>query len=350
MIMFGNLKPEHFELVSECATKYRVTDAGKQVLHSSFVNDEDGGCLNYFNFLKALLAELERFLKEGILPDGMTATTDFKMCENCGGQDKTDFDRLRHCSDCFPGVTFTKAGPCLILNYKTTHRGQETSIMVSIDLIPLLPCPEKNPIPIHRLVTHCLIKGDLPNWQPYLKKFVWTDCLLPETLSSPKLPIDGYIALKLLHVESDTDNFILRPGQTMAMENLEHEKVKLAYCFLKALRTTMGVNLSSYQLKKIILLRDLTCQAQTVPDVIRLVFVALNHPHLKAVFQGHKFKNRHDPHSIQFVIDYAKWQSELDKYTSKRTKDGSYYWIPLTVKEKGRSLISLWKYRFQYGY
>ena len=324
MMMFGNLGPEDFELVEGSATKYRVTEAGRRKLHPSFV--DQNGFLNYFNFLEALLMELQRFLREGNLPDGMSAIADFEMCESCGRRGESDFAELKHCKKCFPGVTFTKAGPCLILKRTRVHNGQEVSMMVSIDLIPLLPCPEKNPIVMFNLVTAALFCALLPNWLPYTRKFVRTDCLLPEAQSSPNLPEDGYVAFKVLHVSSDEDTFILRPGQTLAMENLQNEKLKKTYCYLKALKTIMGVGYSSYQLKKVLLLEDFSRQAQTAEDAIQLLFVALNHPHLKPGFHGHVFK---DSDGNNCKIDYEFWQDIMDENASNQEKNDVYYMIPL---------------------
>ena len=116
------------------------------------------------------------------------------------------------------------------------------------------------------LVTKNLVDGTLPNWLPYLQKFVKSDTLLPEVLGSPTRPKDGYTAMKLLHTDSDKDLFILRPGQTLAMENLQEPKLKKTYCYLKALKNIMKVSISSYSLKKVLLLRDFTCLLYTSPS------------------------------------------------------------------------------------
>ena len=143
------------------------------------------------------------------------------MCNDCGKEDGA-FGHLKHCENCRPAVTFTKAGPCGILD--------DNGTVVSIDLIPLLPCPKKDPIVMFDKVTTSLVSGSLPNWLSYLQKFVKSDTLLPEALGSPTEPKDGFISMKLLHALSDEDMFILRPGQTLAMKNLQDPKLRKTHC------------------------------------------------------------------------------------------------------------------------
>ena len=128
MMLFDNLKPEHFEL-TESATKFKVvTHEGKQLL-KEFLDTE--GNLDYFKLLELLLTELERFLREsGGLLEGMTVN--FVRCEH-KEEGVGAFDRLKHCKICLPAITYTEAGPCLIF--------KDGNTIVSIDLIPLLPCP-----------------------------------------------------------------------------------------------------------------------------------------------------------------------------------------------------------------
>ena len=293
-ILFDCAKPDHFEL-TDSATKYKVTKEGKPVW-KNFLDPE--GNLDYFKFLELLLTELERFLKEsaGWL-EGMTVS--FNKCEHKVKGDGA-FDHLKHCDICLPAVTFTKAGPCLIL--------KDGDTIISIDLIPLLPCPEKDPIKMFGLVTSHLVKGNLPNWLPYLQKFVKSDTLLPEVLGNPNLPEDGYTAMKLLQADSDNDLFILRPGQTLAMQNLQEPKLKKTYCYLKALKSLMGVEISSYQLKKVLLLEEFSQLAGTATDATHLLYLALTHHHLHSAFHGHEFEASGERRKI----DFDAWKRSVD--------------------------------------
>ena len=313
-IHFDNLKPNDFEL-TDSATKYKVTEEGKPLL-TKFMDDE--GNLDYFKFLELLLAELERFLKEGCL-EGMTVS--FARCEHKvkgGGA----FHFLKHCENCLPAVTFTKAGPCLIL--------KDGNEIISIDLIPLLPCPVKDPIKMFGLVTSYLVEGNPPNWLPYLKKFVKSDVLLPEVLGNPKLPEDGYTAMKLLQADSDHDLFILRPGQSLAMQNLQQPKLKRTYCYLKALKSLMGVDLSSYQLKKVLLLEEFSQLAGTAVDATHLLYLALTHHHLHSAFHKQAFNTK--TMKIPREIDFDAWKKAVDEHEeASGGKDPICTGIPLKI-------------------
>ena len=300
MVLFANLKPYFFRL-TKLPTVYKIiTEEGRRLL-KQFLSGE--GNLDYFHFLEEFLNELRQFIRKGAFR-GMEVS--FTRCRHQVRGDGGFFDQFKHCKDCLPAVTFTKAGPCMIF--------KDGNTTVSIDLIPLLPCPEKDPIKMFGLVTTGLMQGTLPNWLPYTKKFVKSDVMLPEALSSPIKPKDGCTAMKLLHGESNENVFILRPGQTLAMSNLQEPKLKKAYCYLKALKTLMKADISSYGLKKVLLLEDFASLAGTAWDASELVHLALNHPHLKPVFHGHDFKGRR---GRMMQIDYEKWDKhKLEKNTS----------------------------------
>ena len=227
-IFFTNLKPEFFAL-SNCATNYRVTEAGRQVLNPHFVGSK--GFLNYFSFQETLLTELARFFATQSLPKGMTVQQKSSpMCNDCG-KEKGAFGHLKHCKNCLPAVTFSKSGPRGILN--------DNGTIVSIDLIPLMPCPEKTPIVMFDKVAPCLVSGNLPNWLPYLKTFIKSDTLLPAAVASLTDTKDGFIAMNLLHALSNEDMFILRPSHTLVMEELQDPKFKKTYGFLESLKNVI---------------------------------------------------------------------------------------------------------------
>ena len=151
-------------------------------------------------------------------------------------------------------------------------------------------------------VTSSLVRRSLPNWLSYLEKFVVSDALLPEVLGAPILPKEGYISMKLLHTLSDDDMFILRPGQPLAMKNLQNPKLKKTYCYLKSLKSLMKLELTSYSLKKVLLLEDFTQQAVRVKDAVELLYAAVNHPYLKEFF------------TFSFVTEEGEWKIDFPKW------------------------------------
>ena len=71
------------------------------------------------------------------------------------------------------------------------------------------------------------------------------------------------------------------------MQNLQEPKLKRTYCRLKALKTVMGVGISSYGLKNVLLLKDFSYLAKNIHDEYNILHTPLNHPYSKLVFQGH---------------------------------------------------------------
>ena len=322
-IFFDKLKPEHFDL-SDSPTQYVVTESGVQELGTCFVDQ----CrhLNYFKFLEILLDSINEFIHQATLPEGMTVSSWLTMCHDCRTGEEGEIGHLKHCDNCLPAVTFTKAGPCCILD--------DNGTVVSIDLIPLLPCPEKDTVTLFEKVMGALVDGNLPNWLSYLKKFVRSDTLLPEALSSPKKPKDGYISMKLLHARSDQDCFILRPGQTLAMKNLRNPKLKMTYCFLKALKSLMEVDLSSYSIKKVLLLEEFGERTKEAKDAFELLFIALSHPHLMPSFQKvFEISPGDDDDMVKRKIDFDKWRVWIADNVAREEafrQDWEYKCIPLT--------------------
>lgn len=318
-LLFKRLKAKHFRLVGASVTKYKVTAMGKAFLHPSFLDSESN--LNYFGLFEQLLKEVKQFLETVDLPKGMSV-----KFENCSHKFDGDgnFDHLKHCKTCLPAVTFTKAGPCVIL--------RDGDVVISIDLIPLLNCPELDPLNMFERVTTALIHQDLPDSLPYLKKFVKCDDILPEAINSQSK--EGFTSLKLLHARSDEHMFILRPRQSLDMQNLNNPMLKRTYCLLKGLKCLMDVELSSYSIKKVLLLEDFTRQAGTATDSTHLLYLAISHPHLKPFFVGKVFEQESDNGKERVEMDFDKWSEWIKSYTNEKIGKSGYFSnnIPLMRK------------------
>ena len=318
-LLFKKLKAEHFQLVNNSSTQYKLTTEGKKLIHPDFVQWDNN--LDYFRLLEELLKTLEQFLRRAELPPGMYVS--FKKCTHKVNGDG-NFDHLKHCSKCLLAVTFTKAGPCASL--------WDGDVLFSIDLIPLFCCPESNPMRMFGRVTGSLFSGDLTDWLPYTKKYVKSDCVFPEAMTSQSK--EAFTSLKLLHARNNKHMFILRPRQSLAMTNLQDPKLKRTYCFLKALKSLMNVDLSSFSIKRVLLLEDFTQQAQTAHDSIHLLFLAISYPHLKPYFIGKIFEWERETWKgrikMRGQIDFARWSEVMEDnkpFTGVRSCE--YNWIPL---------------------
>ena len=196
----------------------------------------------------------------------------------------------------------TRAGPCIVLEYLES----DLWTLISIDIIPLFPCPESNPVVLYNLVTRTLIREEPQGWRKYLKRFLKTNRILPESIALIKDTAKPYICMKILNFDSREPNFILRPGQILEIDELQDERLKTVYIWMKALKDHFRAEVKSYFLKKVLLLPAHMAKLSKEEDQrqeesnrsseeeLKLLFLCLSHPTLKVVFEKY--------------IDYTNWE------------------------------------------
>ena len=86
-----------------------------------------------------------------------------------------------------------------------------------------------------------------PGWYKYLKCFLNTDQIFPESQAFGKEASKSQVCLKVLNFEAHKANFILRPGQILDINELEDERLKTVYCHMKALKAHFEADVKSYR-------------------------------------------------------------------------------------------------------
>ena len=76
----------------------------------------------------------------------------------------------------------------------------------------------------------------------------------------------------------------------------------------------MGI--SSYQLKKVLLLEEFSQLAGTAKDATHLLYLALTHHHLHSAFHGHGF----DALGKRWKIDFDAWKKSVDNGLDRESK------------------------------
>ena len=306
-VEFEAMEAGHFE-IGDTAMKYLVSAVGKSLLEG-FCSDD--GSLDMTKFLEKLLRTvLNCIQQEDVLPQNVRAmpgSTNWMPCAECKEKNEKD-PRVppTHCKNCIPAVAMTRAGPCIVLEYLE-------STLISIDIIPLFPSPEKNPVVLYNVVTRTLIREEPSGWRKYLKRFLKTDRILPESIALVGDTSKPYICMKIINFEADQSNFILRPGQILEIAELQDEMLKTVYILMKALKDHFKADVKSYFLKKVLLLPDHLAMAKSEASTnqqgqtesgelhkeeLQLLFRCLSHPTLKVVFEKH--------------IDYVKWKNNIE--------------------------------------
>lgn len=252
----------------------------------------------------------------------------FKPCDKCltqEGEDKPPEFCTTHCTHCLPPVTMTKMGLCLL----ATHNG----VLISIDIIPGLANPENDPLKLHDMVTRTLLQDNPPNWLAYLKKYLKTDRILPEALAyADQKQLLKPVSMKVLHFGpggKEQDNFILRAGQILDMEELENPKLKKVYCTLKVLKVALGVSIQSYLMKKVLLLQDFLSYVKGAFDEFQILQLAMSHPHLRGHFFDRVYKTEAGD---QFIIDRDAWKSHLKVVLSDKEDWLSHFRSAIPIK------------------
>ena len=225
-----------------------------------------------------------------------------------------------HCKKCSFPVTQTKCGACLIFAWKLADesRGWRRRIheeVITVDIIPVLPLAWPSLNDIFGIVTRTLVTDRPANWLDHMLKFMKQDRLLPEHYERmhEKFERFFYVGIKLLNY-GESKNFVIRPGQKFQIEKFfadkengkELSELALTFCRIKAIRKILGVKVSPYFIKKVILTDDIRSKISAQNCCCENIYNVLEHPDLKFAFKH--------------MIDYDKWKKCHKKIPIRRDK------------------------------
>ena len=130
---------------------------------------------------------------------------------------------------------------------------------VTVDLITGLPVPESDTLKIYSENLTNLLREKPTGWQKVLESHCSRDRVIPddmEEMMKQKVPTaqqpTNYISVKLMSW-GPGENYQIRPGQTIKVQQFDDPKLREAYLALKWLIKTFKLNVSSYMLKKALL-------------------------------------------------------------------------------------------------
>ncbi len=110
-------------------------------------------------------------------------------------------------------------------------------------------------INLYDVIVRGLVDKQPPNWLEYLKKHLKQDRILPDAFEeqvNSERPI--LVGLKLIHYGQE-NNFILRAAQRMDVTEFDNNpRLKIVYQNIKYLKSVLGIQLSSYLVKKVLFL------------------------------------------------------------------------------------------------
>ena len=279
-----------------------------------------------------MLISLQKGLKSAIKspywPNDLSCDTDkWTECPDCKKESqkirKSRYSPQTHCDHCFPAVTHTKLGPCLIFQW-----GRE-KIPLTVDLIPVFPVnnpDDKTLLSLFNITIKTLLEKKPENWLKHFEGIIERDRLLPESFaSSLEKDTTGTfdVAIKILNY-GESNNIIIRPGQNLEVANEfdseeQGELLRNVYTHAKALREVLRLNIKSYFLKKILLQDETKKVIKASRRLDEGLLILLSHQEVKKSFKGD--------------IDFNHWERNIEqqkKGEHGRSKDKMYPYIPLT--------------------
>ena len=306
-LLFKELRGECF-VISNSALKLEIVARGRELMKDWMTDDF---CLDMYAILKDLLKTLQDCLKKcsPSLPAAVNPVShriDWSPCSRCREENENSGEPWVHCESCIPSIAMSKAGAVVILRHLRS--------MVSIDVIPLFPTTEGDTVKLHKLVRDTLANVKPLGWRKYLERFNKVDHILPEAMDAVQPIKNPLICLKILNFGAGVPNFILRPGQILAVNELNKPFLKDIYCMMKALKAHFAASLKSYSLKNVILSKEyVDLSEEDTSSRIDVLFEALQHPLLKVEFEKY--------------IDYDAWEQKIRE--ARSAGDDRHYLVPL---------------------
>ena len=316
---FKELLPTDIEFL-DTALALRITGRGKKVMKRWIDSDN---CLDMTQFMKSILDTLQDCLRisQSRLPSNITLASsqiEWTPCQSCIDRHKENKENNKveiatpwsHCGECIPNIALSKSGPCVVLRLLES--------LVSIDIIPLFASPESDPEKLFKLVVDTLTNEKPPEWRSYHDKFVKKCKILSEELGFLKKISNPQITMKVLNFEPESSNYILRPSQPLDVGKLKNKRRKEIYCMMKALKSHFEADVSSYNLKRVLLLpdHDKLVEDET-KDKIEVLLELMKYPMIQEEFQR--------------FIDYDAWKALI--VDGKRHRDRRHFFVPAIPEE-----------------
>jgi hypothetical protein len=249
------------------------------------------------DFLEAVNACLSEIFLEKKNPRNLTrGTTNEEFdsnrlkCQECRKNKEKATSLFEQCKKCAVTVSQTKMGVCLQLFWQSKNG---LKIYCSVDLVPTFPITRLKALELAQNINTAMLKQQPTGWLRYLEKYSTSDVILTDLLDvEDESSQIGSVLLKQLSGQQ----YFVRPGQYLGTEKFRSTTHYKVYCRIKALKSILKVDLSSYMVKKI-LLRPAEI---TTGNPHTFLHSTMCQPELKEQFQS--------------KIDFPKWERERYKW------------------------------------
>ena len=195
----------------------------------------------------------------------------------CEGECKTMLETrdFVQCAFCAVTVSQTKIGVALQFQW-----GMGMTY-ASIDLIPVFPIVSISAMHLARLVNLAMLGPERPyGWLRYLRNYVKHYKIIHDLVQSEGSFLTSVI-LKTINFQVDKNHHI-RPAQPNTEEKFRTERMKNMYCYVKFLKKALGLDLSSFWVKKELLKDQYQWILDSTHDSDRALVQILSQPEFRS--------------------------------------------------------------------
>ena len=170
------------------------------------------------------------------------------ICEQCSKNKALKDNLVRQCKNCCVLVSQTKMGVCL--QFKWSSKVHKEPLYCSIDLVPVFRVEPLRPLDLASIVNiGMLTPGHPREWFDCVKSYIREDKVLMEIFQDEGgEDMVHYVLLKVINCSKDS--YFIRPSQLLAQKKFQSPMSKKAYCYIKALKKVLSLDISQYMVKK----------------------------------------------------------------------------------------------------
>ena len=242
------------------------------------------------------------FGKERII----TSNEEHLNCSRCPQKGVDERGKFKKQSkECCVLVSQSKIGICLQLLARG-DKGNE--VYSSIDLIPMFEVETILDTDLAKIDNDAMLGAGHPSdWPKYLYSYCNTLQIVDIEFADSDLSLRNLtsVVLKAMNCHKER-NYFVKPGQILGGKKIQHKGMRKAYCYLKALKKILDIDVSSFWMKKMLMSRPFSHIAEGwgegLPEYI--LFDVLQSPEFKSLFSD--------------AIDFEEWELKEDTWVIPR--------------------------------
>ena len=252
----------------------------------------DGKLFKFHSFMAFLLNITEKavtgiFDQKKNPPNLKRLTTNQNWSDGetpCKGEckEKTEIRKFVQCSQCAIAVSQTKIGIVLQFEYSWSCDDREIKkIYCSIDLIPAFTIMPIHVLQLAKIISRAMLASDHPEgWLNFLFKYFSDYRIIQELLLCGKDHV-LCVSLKTMNFYEGRNHHI-RPAQVFTEDKFQSDRLRVIYSHIKVLKKVLGLDLSSFWVKKELLKNQYQSTVDSCDDDDTALVQVLSHPEFRS--------------------------------------------------------------------